>query len=657
MSKKLQNNVVPPPPPYYMYPRKTRWWIPVIIIVAVLFIIALPIFGLISLLSGSFEHEAYQVKPNTVLTLNFNGKLEERTKDSPFDLFGVKSQAKYTDVLKAIHRAKNDSRIKGIVIKNGLAFMGFAKAEELQQALDNFKTSGKFIYSYMDYGRELDYYLSLPADKIFMPREGVIELNGFSITSTFYKGLLDKIGIKFYVLGFEDFKSAGDQYDKKKFTDSSRYQLRVLLNQRYDHFVNATAKYRKLDNKFIKNALNRGIYTPDSLVSLGFIDGLMYETDFKDMIKTQILGKQNDDKTKDTKVTKQKKWKRKKVRYVSVANYIQDLPVIKDKSRIADKDKQIAVIYASGMITQAQTNGFSNELIITAKQLIKDLKSARENDKIKAIILRVDSPGGSVLISDKIYNEILKTKKVKPIYSSMSDVAASGGYYISAPCDTIIAEPSTITGSIGVIMAVPNMSGLMKKLDLSVDTISTGPAANMLNTLIPFKDRDKKQLKKLARNVYDRFINKVAKHRHKTYDEVRAIAKGRVWTGEDAYKRGLVDVLGGFDKALSIAKSRIGVADSDYVIIQEYPRPQNKISKILKLFGLDEGNDDDDAEVKNSKLNELANYLGIKPDIFIPYYNSMPENVKGDIKYMINMFDMSKKENIIMAMPQNISIK
>lgn len=649
MSESKQNNAVPPPP-YYMYPRKTRWWIPVTIIVVVLFIIALPIFGLISLFSGSFEQESYKVKPNSVLTLNFSGRLEERTKDSPFDFLGTKKQVKFSDVLKAIHRAKDDSKIKGIYIKNGIASMGFAKAEEIQSALNDFKNSGKFIYSYMDYGREMDYYLSLPADKIFMPREGIIELNGFSITSTFYKGFLDKLGINFYVLGFEDFKSAGDQYDKNKFTDSSRYQLEVLLNQRYDHFINNVAKYRKLDKKFIVAALNRGIYTPDSLLALGFIDGLMYETDFKQMVKTQILGKT--DKKEDKKKTK--KWKKQKVRYVSVANYIQDLPEIKDKSKIASRDKQIAIIYASGMITQAQPGNFSDNLIITAKELIKNLKSARENDKIKAIILRVDSPGGSVLISDKIYNEILKTKKVKPIYASMSDVAASGGYYISAPCDTIIAQPSTITGSIGVIMAVPNFNGLLKKLDLSIDTISTGPAANMLNTLIPFKNRDKKQLKKLARNVYDRFLNKVAKHRHKTYEEVRAIAKGRVWTGEDAYNRGLVDVLGGFDKALAIAKHRIGVPDSDFVIIQEYPRPQDKVTEILKLFGLDQDNDED-AEANG--LTELANYLGIKPNLFIPYYNSLPENIKSQFQYTLDMFNISKRENVIMAMPQEISIK
>ncbi|MFH1052074.1 MAG: signal peptide peptidase SppA [bacterium] len=647
MSNSQATTLPPSAPPYYMQQRKSRWWIPVVIIVGIIAAIIIFFIAGIAVITSSFEKEPYQVKDNSVLYLNITGNIEERVNDSPLNFMNLKSGFTQYELLTAIKRAKTDKRISGIFIKGSISSMGFAKAEEIRDAIFEFKKSGKFVYAYLDWGREIDYYLALTADKIFMPREGMMELNGFAVTSLFYKDMFEKIGIDYFVLGFEDFKSAGEPYSRNNFSDSSRYQYHVLLNQRMEHFVEAIVKTRGLDKKIVRDALNRGIYSADTLLALGFVDSLLFEEDVKQLIKKRIFGT-------NTVPKKGKKKSNEKYLLVSVGKYNQDLPEIKDKKMIADRSKQIAIIYASGPLLEQVQGQFSNELQITSKEFIASLKKAREDEKVKVIIIRIDSPGGSVITSDAIYEEIKNTTKIKPVYASMSDVAASGGYYIASPCDTIIAHPSTITGSIGVVMAIPNFSKLAGNLYLRVDTISTGPAATQLSGLIPLQEQDKAKVKNIAKSVYDRFINKVAKHRHKTYDEIRSIAKGRVWTGEDAYKIGLVDVLGGMETALSLAKKRMGIPDSMKVYIQEYPERKDQMALFLQLLGLDDSNDD---EVKTNLSETMASLLGVKIEDFLPAYNNLPEAVKNQLKYIANMMKLSEREKVLMTLPEKVVIE
>jgi protease-4 len=647
MSNAQQTNMPPVPPPYYMQPRKSRWWIPVVIIVGIFASIIIFFIVGIAMVTSSFEKEPYQVKKNSVLYLNIVGNLEERSNDSPFSFLNQQKNFTHSELLTAIKRAKGDDRIKGIFIKGGFNSLGFAKAEEIRDAIEDFKKSGKFVYAYMDWGKESDYYLALTADKIFMPREGMMELNGFAVTSLFYKDMFDKVGIDFFVLGFEDFKSASEPYGRTKFSDSARYQYQVILNQRLNHFVDAIVKTRGLDRKTVTDALNRGIYSADTLLALGFVDSLIFEEDVKNLIREKIYaGKENSDKNK--------KKSEKKYSMVSVGKYIQDLPEIKNKKLIADKDKQIAIIYASGPLVESLPGQYSDELQITAKEFIASLKKAREDDKIKVIIIRIDSPGGSVMASDAIYEEIKKTTKVKPVYASMSDVAASGGYYIASPCDTIIAHPSTITGSIGVVMAIPNFYKLVNNVYLRVDTISTGPAATQLSGLIPMKDSDKEKVRILAKSVYDRFINKVALHRHKTYDQIRAIAKGRVWTGEDALNIGLIDVLGGYETAISLAKKRIGIPDSMKVYIKEYPEKKDELSQFLQMFGLGDNGDD---EVKSGISQIIAKLIGVKLEDLSMVYANLPESVKKQLLYVAGIMKQSEKEKVLMTLPEKVVIE
>ncbi len=638
MAEQQQYQPPMPPPPYYVQKKKSRWWIPVVIIVGVLVIFFGVILAIIGVIGSSFEKEPYKVKENSVLYLDLSGGVSEFVKIAPLaNIFGAPTQTSFNDILKAINTAKDDKKIKGIYIKGAMAMMGFAKAKELQEVLTDFKESKKFIYAFIETGNENVYYYTLPADSIFMPSEGLIEMNGYGISAMFIKGFLDKIGIDMWVLGFEDFKSAGETIGRKSFSDSARYQLQVILAQRYKMLTEAIAKYRKIEPHTIHSALARGIYTADSLKELGFIDAFRTEADVKEMMKAKIFGKKKDDKES-------------KLRLVSIKNYVSsDLP---EKGKIASEDKQIAIIYGVGPIqNESDDSPFSNENVIAHSEFVENLKKAREDKDVKAIILRIDSPGGSVIASDAIQEEILKTKAIKPVYASMSDVAASGGYYISMPCDTIIAHPATITGSIGVILAIPNIKGLMGHLDLTGDTISTGPAAQFMNGMYPYSDKDKKVVHDIAQKIYFRFINKVAKYRNMTFDQVRAIAKGRVWTGEDAKRIGIVDVLGGWQDALKIAKRRIGIPDTQKVYVKIYPKPMDEFEAILKMFGLSR----EDEEVSSD--NNIADVLGIKPEVLKSLIEEMPESVRQQIKYTMSLMGISRKENVLAALPYYIDIK
>lgn len=626
-----QPNVPPQFPQYYPPPKRRRWWIPVLIIMIVLFLFVLPFLVIMGIASSFMSEEPIEVKPNSVLYLSLGEQLNEFSDGSGFEaIFGDKPTS-FNDVLRAVKAAKKDSKISGIYYKPSGTKMGFAMNMELLDALEDFKKSGKFIYSYMDMGSQTDYLRCLPSDKIFMPTEGMLPLNGFGINSFFFKGLLDKIGVEFVVKQFEDFKSFGEMYSRRNFSDSAKLELRTLLKQRHQLFTESVAKYRKLEPAMINAALNRGIYTADSLKALGFIDSLAHELDVKDMMKKLTNQGVKDDK-------------KAKLRLVSVADYIKSDVKLSDIESI-DKDNQIAVIYAMGSIVDAPDNSFNNEPQIT-KKLAAMIQKAREDKKIKAIILRVDSPGGSVLTSEIIFNEVMKTRGVKPIYSSMSDVAASGGYYISMACDTIVAHPATITGSIGVIVALPNFSGLLKKLDVTSDTLSTTEAAQDLSMNYPFSKKQMDKLDNLSRQVYFRFLDKVAIGRKKTFDEIRAVAKGRVWTGEDAKRIGLVDVLGGLQTTIDLAKKRIGVPVNQKVRIKEYPEKTDPVDALMKMFKLKTG-----GEESTSIQTAVKDYFISKNLSFNETLQALPPSLRSQLKYLISLLQISTKEPVMMAMP------
>ncbi len=635
------------PPPYYMRPKKSRWWIPVVVIASVIAVIVIFLIVVIAVAGSAFEQEPYQVKKNSVLYVNTAGTFNEEPNQLSFNFMKFQSKPSFSNLIQAIKKAKEDDRIKGIYLKSGLSQIGYAKAKELKEALEEFKESGKFIYGYIDAGRELDYYLALPSDSLYTTREGMIELNGYSITSLFMKGFMKKLGVDFTVMGFEDFKSAGETLSRNKFSDSARYQYKVLIESKLDEFVKAVCEKRDIKESDFIEILSNGVYRADSLLSKGLIDGIQYEPEIKRTIRKSIVGEKEDEKEDESVVSKLEN----KVKFVSVNNYLQDTPPAKPE-QIAEESKKIAIIYASGEIQQNMPEGaFGSDEHITPKEFAEYLKKARDDEDVKGVIIRINSPGGSAMASDEIYNEVLKTREEKPVYVSMSDVAASGGYYIAVAGDTIVAQPNTITGSIGVILALPNFTGTLDKLDITADTISTGSAAKMMVGVMPYRKKDLDRLESIAEGIYHRFVNKVAENRGMKFQEARALAKGRVWTGKDAYDRNLVDALGGLGKAISLMKKRIGVPDTMKVYVKKYPRAKEPIELILEAFGM--GNNGGGLE----SLAPLAKSIGYSPNEFYSAYKAMPPEMKESLKRAYNLYQMSQKEKVLTIVPETFNIE
>ncbi len=626
----------PPPPPYYYHqPRRSRWWIPVLIIglFLVFFIVAIVVFA--GLVGSAFEKDQVEVKANTVLNLNYGTNVVEYAPASPLSIFGDQTRTTFYDIITAIKRAKNDKNIKGIFIESSMVSMGFAKAEEIQQTLDDFKESGKFVYAHLSYASEKDFYNALPADKIFIEEEGLAELNGFSTANLFMKDFFKMIGVEMYVEKYEDFKSAGESLSRTGYSDSARHQTRILLNGFMDTFTKSIVKYRDIDMTTLMACLNRGVYTPDTLLAYKLVDQIATKNEVHDLIKKELFGDDSDDNEID---------------FVSSADYMASNPPV--NAEVASSDNQLAIIYGVGTIVMTKDNSpFSDEVAITPKHFIKYLKKARENDNIKAILIRIDSPGGSALASDMIYKEILKTKKIKPVYASMSDVAASGGYYIPIGCDTIIASPNTITGSIGVITVIPNLSGLIGKLDMKPDTINTTAASQFMNGFYPYTENDKEKLREFVGGMYYRFVSKVAESRNMEFEEARSLAKGRVWLGSDAKEIGLVDVLGGFQDAIAIAKKRMGVPEDHLVYTQIYPKPIDEFEALLQMFGLS-----DNKENMNISL-DIAKSMKLSSSNWAAAYEAMPKEMQSEFDYFMSMLFMSKTENAFFMMPNQINVQ
>lgn len=632
-----QQQQMPQYPQYHYQKKKTNWWVPVLIIAIVVILFFVLSIGFYSAMgSFMFSEKEVTIKENSVIHLKIVGDLDEYKSSNPFDLFSQSKKATFSETLTALERAKNDNNIRGVFYEAGVAGLGYAKAVELYNALEDFRKSGKFLYAYVEVGSELDYFLALPADKIFTPREGIVEMNGFGVTSLFFKDMFTHLGIDFYVLGFEDFKSAGDMFSRNNFSDSARYQLEVLLKQRMEILANAVENRRGIKKDKFYEIINRGVYGADSLKDLGFFDDFKTRAEVIDFIKQEVYGKANE-----------KDIAQKKLHLVTPGNYMASKPPMTQK--IADESKQIAIIYGEGAIqSESVDNPFSEEKVISADKIIEYLIDAKNNDKIKAVILRVNTPGGSVIASDAIREEIIRVRKKKPVYISMSDVSASGGYYIAMDCDTIICSPETITGSIGVVMTIPNLSGLKSKIYLNADTISSTSAAQFANGLYPLQEREKQQFYQMGKAIYDRFLNKVAKARGMTYDQVRSIARGRVWTGEDALKIGIVDVLGGYNDAIKIAKRRIGVPENMLVTVQVYPKKKDPIDEILQMFDIGTGNDDDDANVSVARL---AKAISMRDSDAMKIYKALPKNMQSQIDYAMQILTISEREKVIMAMP------
>lgn len=502
------------------------------------------------------------VQPHTFLTLTVSAPLDERTPDKLASLMGNENGTGMVDLLRAIDHAKKDDKVDGIYLKvdGGLSW---GQTEELRDALLRFRESGKPVVTFGTAFTQGSYYLATASDLINLHPEGMMDFRGIGGEVMFYKDLLDKLDVEMQLIRPVScaYKSAGEVYTLNHMSDANREQIRAYIGSIWQHVSSGIAEARGMSVDSVNVIADQltGCLAHDAY-KCGLVDSLCFESEVRSMLKTKY----------DCKHT------------LSMNTYASNLR----SSELPSHDNKIAIIYAQGNVVDGTNTGF--ETNVYGDDVVKAFDKATEDDDIKAVVLRVNSPGGSCTASEAMTNAILRCKAKKPIVVSMSDLAASAGYEISCYANTIVAQPTTITGSIGVFATLPNVGKLMKnKLGLSVDTVQTNQNSTGLSLYRPLSPAAKAMMQRNVENFYVTFVSRVAEGRGLRYNQVDSIAKGRVWTGADALRIGLVDTLGNLQTAIDIAAQLAGTNKFDII---ELPFEDDIFTRLAKLTG---SNDDD----------------------------------------------------------------
>jgi protease IV len=474
--------------------------------------------------------------------LTLNDKITEETRKS--SIFGG-NQRSFFSVIDALHKGADDPRIKELIVRFDGIKMDFASAQELRSAISTFRANNKKVTAFMSVAGNLDYYVASAADEIYMDPTGLLELKGLAINARFYKGTMDKLGIHAQFVHTGPHKTYGDAYSETTLTDAAREQIDWLLDDLYSQFVDGISTGRHILPEKVKAFIDDGPYSSQRAYKVGLVDGL----------------KHFDEIVEDNPVKA----------FMSQVDLVS-FYTIKDYNPRWSEPKKIAVVYANGSIVQGQ-NGSSliDGKTVGDETLARTLKKLRYDNTIKAIVLRVNSPGGDVFASENIYRQLELLKGKKPLVVSMGGVAASGGYYISCPGDEIMASPGTITGSIGVVMGKMDLSQLYSKIGINNETVKRGQRADIRSTNRPATDDEMSLIDTMLWEFYDDFLNKVGTWRKLDVDSIDAIGQGRVWTGRQALQRGLVDTYGGLWEAVEQARQKAKIDPDDELQIESYP--------------------------------------------------------------------------------------
>ncbi len=544
--------------------------------------------GMFAVFSGDGE---VAISDNSVLHLNLEAPITELEVEDPLaDIIPGAGKESYglLQIKEAIQYAKTDSKIKGIYLNTSSLRTGMATIQELREALIDFRQSGKWVISYADSYTEGAYYLATAADKIYMYNEGEVEFNGMATEVIFFKKLFDKLEIKPEIFRVGDFKSAVEPFLRENLSDENKLQLNSILNSIYGNILHDVSEARKIPYEKLKDISDKMLVrNAQQAVSYGLIDSLYYDDQIKDYLRSR-LGLE----------------KKKRVPLVSYRKYKNSF------TTSGDSKNEIAVIVADGEIIP----GKADQGTVGAVTIVDAVRRARNNDKIKAIVLRVNSPGGVFQAGDMMWREIMLATKQKPVIASMGDYAASGGYYLAMACDSIVAQSTTITGSIGVFGVMFDLSSFMSnKLGVTSEQIKTGEIGELYTVTRPLTDVEKSIMQKSVDEIYETFTRKAAEGRAMTQDEIKKIASGRVWTGSQAKENRLADVIGNFDKAVSIAAAKAGIA-SDYKL-KYYPQPRPFLDRIMNNWE------------DNARVNALQKELGT----YYPWYQqwSKVKNYNG----------------------------
>ena len=522
-------------------------------------------FVLVGFVAGivSSSGESGVIEKNSVLFLDFNGSIEERAVENPlasimndeFKSYGL------DEIIAAIKEAKINKDIKGIYLQAGVVEgISSASLEEIRGELESFKESGKFVVAYGDQYSQGLYYLATVADKVILNPQGSIGWHGLASSPIFYKDLLEKIGVEMQIFKVGTYKSAVEPFIATEMSDANREQVAELLDSTWDELLTAVSASRNVPKETLNEYADRFMdyCQAGEYVACGMADTLLYKDGVLDYLKS-LTGVEADDE----------------LNLVTMAAMKEKLKLDRTLEEVSDKGK-VAVYYAFGEIDGSTS---SIDEGINSKKVIKELRELREDDDVKAVVLRVNSPGGSAYGSEQIWREVTLLKGAKPVVVSMGDYAASGGYYISCAADCIVASPTTLTGSIGIFGMFPMVEKLLKdKIGLDFDVVKTNRMADFGTLSRSFRPEEKAVLQKYINNGYDLFLKRCADGRGVAVEDIAKVAEGRVWTGSKAKEIGLVDELGDLDMAIGIAAQKAGLAD---YCVKAYPEEKSVIEKLL----------------------------------------------------------------------------
>jgi protease IV len=586
-----------------------------LIITGVLAVLIFVVLLGVAMIVTTFRKGEPSIRDNSVLALRVAGSLPDYSPDDPFKKFFGGPDQSLTGLVMQFKKAKADKRIKAILLDINLSGIGWGKAEEIRDAIKDFRSSGKPVYAFMELGLNKEYYLATACDKIYVPPPGELFVNGLAADVMFFRGSLDKLGIYPDIYQIGKYKSAGDTFTQKQMTDAHREYINSLLDDLFNRYVQTIAEARKKTPEEIRMLIDNAPYNGPKAKEVGLIDEVAYRDEVEKQIKASLGYKETDE-------------------FTPVRGEYRD---VSPESLGLNKGERIAVIYATGDIGSGRSeNSPSGDQSIGSDTLAKAMTDAANDKSIKAIVLRVDSPGGSGLASDIIWHAVENANQKKPVVVSMSDVAASGGYYISASAAKIVAQPSTITGSIGVVAGKPVMRGFYDWLGISNEYVLRGKTAGMFRETEKFSDEERVKFEEWIKTTYYQdFVPKVAKGRKKDAQYIDSVGQGRVWTGGQAKERGLVDEFGGLDRAIEVAKELAKIPADKGVQRVILPYQQTFIQQLLSS-----GNDNSNTQIAQQRAM-LA---------------TLPEDARRAFRFMALMERMKNGEAMT-VLPYDIRVK
>ncbi len=574
------------------------------------FSIIVTIISIVSLVGIAASSSATTtVSENSLFKLDLKGEVTERMIDNPFASFMSEEQTALglNDILSSIQKAAENEYIKGIYLEAGGIMASPASTEEIRNALMRFKQTGKFIVAYGDNYTESDYYICSVADKVILNPQGMVDWHGLASQTIYFKDLLAQLGVEMEVFKVGTYKSAVEPYTSMEMSDENREQITAYITSIWDNMVEGVSLSRGISAKLLNEYADHYIAFEGAEASLtaGLVDTLLYMDGTKAYLKEKMEIKEDD--------------RLSVLSLDEVKNIQKNVPL--DKS-----GNIIAMYYAEGQIVDAPSTGMSTTPEIVGEKVSMDLRKLRDDETVKAVILRVNSPGGSAFASEQIWNEVVKLKEKKPVIVSMGDYAASGGYYISCAADTIIAQPNTITGSIGIFGMFPNPHKLINdKLKLNVETVKTNKLADFGSMNRPFNADERAIMQRYINQGYATFVKRCADGRGMSTSEIEAIAQGRVWTGEMALERGLVDLLGDIETAKEIAAQKAGI--DSYTLIS-YPEEKGAFAMLM---------DQAKESYIETRIGKVAGQF--KDELNLIYNLENMSNLQARLPYFINLIN------------------